>query len=111
MTSCQPLVTDVGRTHASKVIAVVSCSAAALGTVTNADVPLNDSAPPFFPVGVHVAFTSVPVRPFPEASPVVVPLPSSNPYAATSDGTVASVVALAVPEYGLRFVAASVART
>ena len=45
-------------------------------TVTQALVPLNDSAPPYLPEAVQVALARVPVLPLPEASPAVVPLPS-----------------------------------
>ena len=68
----------VGFTHASSVIAVVSCREAALGTSTREEVPLNDSAPLILPEPVHVAPTSVPVLLLPEASVTVVPAPSSN---------------------------------
>jgi hypothetical protein len=46
-------------------------------------VPLNDRAPPNFPEAVHVALAIVPLFPFPDESPSVLPLPSLNPYAAT----------------------------
>jgi hypothetical protein len=59
---------------------------------------LNANAFPNFPVVAQVAFTSVPVFPFPDKSATVVPVPSSNPYAATNPLIVAVVVALAVLE-------------
>ena len=92
--------TDEGLTHASSVIPVESCSAAALGTVTSALVPLNCSALPNLPVAAQVAFEIVPLWPLPDASATVVPDPSSNAYAATSPDGPAGVVALAVFEYG-----------
>src|SRR5262249_57599136 len=73
---------------------------------------LNNSAPPYFPENDHVAPTSEPVLPFPDASVAVDPEPSSKEYAATSPGEPdAGVVAKAVFEYGPRLPAASVART
>src|SRR5882672_1838785 len=83
MTSRHAAFTTDGLTHASNVIAVVNCNDGAFGIVTNPLVPLNVSAPPFFPAAVHVAPTTVPVLPVPDASPAVVPAPSLNPYAAT----------------------------
>src|SRR5215468_8255924 len=100
-----------GLTHASSVAPPDRCSDAASGTVTNALVPLNCSAFPYFPAAAQVAFAIVPRFPFPDASATVDPDPSSNPYAATSPDDPAGVVALAVLEYGLRLPAASVART
>ena len=79
---------------------------------TRAFVPLNESAPPYFPAGAQVAFETVPPLPLPDASATVVPVPSLKPYAATSplefDG---DVVADAVLENGPRLPAASSART
>src|SRR5262245_59267151 len=97
MTSRQALLTTEGLTHASSVMPVVRCSDAASGMVTIAFEPLNDSALSNFPV-VHVALAIVPVLPLPDRSATVVPAPSLNAYAATSDGLVASVVAVAVAE-------------
>jgi hypothetical protein len=73
-------------TQASNVIAVVSESDAAFGTVTLAvPLPLNTSAPPKRPDVVRVTpVPSVPVLFDADASAVVVPLVSLNPYAATS---------------------------
>ncbi len=68
----------VGNTHASSVIPVVSCSEAALGTVTRALVPLNASALPNLPAAVQVAPLIVPLLLLPEVSATVVPLPSLN---------------------------------
>ena len=45
--------------------------------------PLNESAFPKRPAVAQVAFTSVPVFPFPDESATVAPEPSSNEYAAT----------------------------
>src|SRR5689334_13374007 len=61
---------------------VVSCSDGAFGTVTFALVPLNTSALPNLPV-VQVVPLEVPLLFCPEASRIAVPVPSSNPYAAT----------------------------
>src|SRR5215813_9804878 len=77
-------VTAEGLTHASSVIPLDSCSEAALGTVTTAFVPLNDSALPYLPDVAQVAPVIVPVFPLPDASVTIVPDPSSNPYAATT---------------------------
>ena len=51
--------------------------------VTNEFVPLNDSALPYLPAVVQVAFVIVPVLPFPDASGTVVPVPWLNEYDAT----------------------------
>jgi hypothetical protein len=42
------------------------------------------------PADDHAAFTNVPLLPFPDASAVDDPCPSSNPYAATRFGVLAS---------------------
>ena len=77
-----------GSTQASNVIPVDSCNDAEFGTVTTELVPLKLNAPPNFPAVLHVAFATVPLFPFPDASVTVVPEPSSNPYAATkADGS------------------------
>src|SRR6187399_2848110 len=73
----------VGLTQASSVIAAVRCSEALSGTVTRELVPLKLSALPYLPVVAQVVLAAVPVLPLPEASLIVVPAPSSNPYAAT----------------------------
>src|SRR5579871_6143999 len=111
MTSRQALSTSEGFTQASKVIPVVRSKDAASLIVTQALLPLNTSAFPYFPAVVQVAFAIVPVFPFPDASVTVLPVPSLNEYAATNPETNVPVVALAVFEYGLRLPAASVART
>src|SRR5262249_29289383 len=90
MTSRQLDVTTAGFTHASSVIPVVRCSEAESGIETRALVPLKESASPNLPDVVHVALVIVPVLPFPEASATDVPDPSSNPYAATRFGVLAS---------------------
>jgi hypothetical protein len=84
-----------GSTHASSVIRFVSCNEAEFATVTQLDDPSNESAPPNLPTLAHVVLVSVPVLPLPDASAVVVPLPSLNPYAATSPlgGAVTAAVA------------------
>src|SRR4051794_817745 len=74
MTACHPL-RATGLTHASRVIAPVRSSELASATVTQLLVPLNDRAPPNFPV-TRVAAVRVPVFPLPDASAVVVPLAS-----------------------------------
>src|SRR5262249_53988439 len=51
--------------------------------VTKALVPLKVNAFPYLPEVVHVAPLMVPLFPLPDASFTTVPLPSSNPYAAT----------------------------
>ncbi len=58
--------------------------------------PLKESALPNFPALDHVAPFTAPVWPFPLASATLVPVPSSNPYAATRPPTAACVVAEAV---------------
>ena len=97
MTSRQLPLTVLGLTHASRVMPVVRCSAAASGIVTSALDPLNCSALPYLPVAAQVVLVTVPVLPLPDWSVTVVPDPSSNPYAATKPEPVAAgVVALAV---------------
>jgi hypothetical protein len=81
-----------GRTHASNVIADVRSSDAASGTVTLADVPLNDNAAPNFPDADQVALPTDPSLPFPDASATVVPDPSLNENAATNPGDAALIV-------------------
>src|SRR5262245_5116975 len=93
-----PLVV-VGCTQADKVIPVVMSSRLLSATVTQALVPLNDSALPYFPAVVQVALDRVPVRVWPVASAVVVPVPSSNPHAPTRLGlTVLLTVTVTVAE-------------
>ena len=88
----------VGSTHASNVIALVRCSEAESGIVTRELDPLKLNAPPYLPA-TQVAFAIVPLLPFPDASATVVPDPSSNAYAATGVGPLATgVVAVAVLE-------------
>src|SRR6478735_8240880 len=108
--SFHPVLTTDGLTQASSVIAVVRRNDGASGIVTSALEPLKTSALPNFPLVVHVAFAIAPLLPCPDTSVTAVPAPSSNAYAATSCGLVASVVALGTLEYGLRLAAASVAR-
>ena len=57
------LLTAVGYTHASNVMALVNCSDAALLMVTKALVPLKLKALPYFPDVVHVAPLMVPLFP------------------------------------------------
>src|SRR4051794_35434364 len=97
MTSRHALVTAVGFTHASSVIALVSCSGVEFGTVTRELVPLKETAPLYFPAGVRVTFASVPVLPFPDASVTVVPDVSSKEYAATRPPAAASVADVPIP--------------
>src|SRR5947209_15831895 len=82
MTVCQPA-GFAGFTHASSVIPFVRSSDALSGTVTQLLTPSNARALPKRPA-VHLVLVSVPVFPSPDASAVVVPEPSSKPYAATS---------------------------
>src|SRR4051794_15762180 len=84
MTSRQAEDTVAGSTQASSVIAVVSCSELALGTFTRASVPLKLSASPNLPAVDQVVFDVAASLPLPEESVTLVPLPSSNEYAATS---------------------------
>src|SRR6476620_9027480 len=74
----------VGFTHASTVIPLVSRNNALSATVTQAFVPLKESALPYLPDVVQAALESVPVSKLPDTSAVVVPVPSSNPHAPTS---------------------------
>ena len=74
----------LGLTQASSVIADDNCSDDEFGMFTRAFVPLNDSAPPYFPAVDQAVFATVPLLPLPDASPTAVPAPSSNEYAATS---------------------------
>ena len=60
----------VGNTHASNVIPVVRSRSLASATVTQLFVPLNKTALPYLPAGVHVALETVPVWPLPVASAV-----------------------------------------
>ena len=75
--------------------------------------PLKLSAFPYLPELAQVVLAAVPVLPVPEASVTVVPVPSSNAYAATGAGPEAGggVVAAAMLLYAPRLAAASVART
>jgi hypothetical protein len=96
------LLTVVGYTHASNVIALVNCSDGALLTVTEALVPLKLKALPYLPEVVHVAPLIVPLFPLPDRSVNTVPLPSLNPYAAIRLGVGVEVgvgVGVAVPGF------------
>src|SRR5262249_20985229 len=107
----QPVGAEVGNTHASSVIAVVRRSEGASGIVTCDVVPLNTSALPNLPA-VQVVAVATPLLFCPEASRIVVPDPSSNPYAATRPlVSGVSVVIVTMLEKALRLPAASVART
>src|SRR5207247_1266580 len=77
-------VPESGLTHASIVIPVVRWSDGESAIVTHALLPLKYSALPNLPDVLQVALEIVPVLPWPEASPTWTPLPSLNPYAATS---------------------------
>src|SRR4051812_14654574 len=73
-----------GLSHADSVIPLVRSSDALSATVTMPLLPLNDAALPDLPAVLHVTPPlSVPVFDWPEMSAVVVPVPSSNEYAAT----------------------------
>jgi hypothetical protein len=65
---------------------VVRSSRFASAMLTRSLVPLNDKAPPYFPVVVHVGPFNVPFRLFPELSPNTVPEPSLKLYSATRLG-------------------------
>src|SRR3954451_15146802 len=111
MIARHPVGAVVGNTHASSVIAVVRRSDGASAIVTCALVPLNTSALPNLPV-VQVVPLAAPLLFWPEASRTTVPVPSSNPNAATMPVvSAASVVTLTMLDQGLRLPAASVART
>ena len=75
---------DEGLTHAISVIAVVRFNSGAWAIVTSALLPLNTNALPNLPDVVQVALAIDPVLPLLEASAVVGPVPSPNPYTATS---------------------------
>ncbi len=92
------MLTAVGLTQASSVIAVVRCSDVASGIVTSALVPLKTSALPNLPALVHVAFVIVPVFPLPDRSADRRARAFVEEYAATRFGFVASVVAVATFE-------------
>src|SRR4051812_32063503 len=77
-TACH-LAAEVGYTHASSVSAVVRSRAAESGTVTVSALPSNDRALPNRPAVDHVAPETEPVRPLPEASAAVAPVPASKP--------------------------------
>ena len=74
----QPTPVAVGRTHASSVIAVVRSSEATSATVTQLELPLNESAPPYLPAVVHAVFVATPSLLLPDVSRTDVPRPSSN---------------------------------
>src|SRR5919109_4488615 len=74
----------LGFTHASSVMPFVRSSDAESATVTSVEVPLNESAPPVWPVVDHVPFAIVPLLPVPERSASAVPVPASKLYDATS---------------------------
>src|ERR1041384_7876893 len=100
ITSLQPP-DAVGLTHASSVIPAVRSSEAESLMETSALVPLNPSPFPHFPV-TQVAPLMVPEFPFPEIPATVLPLDSSNPYAATNPSPGRGVVAVATLEKALR---------
>ena len=87
--------------QAESVMAVVRSREAESGIRTRLVEPLKLSAPPYRPWVVQVAPTRVPVLPLPEASAVVVPVPSLNAQAPTRPGGVggaSGVVASAIEE-------------
>jgi len=75
---------DTGNTHAITVNADDRSNDAESATLTRADDPLNDNAPPYFPADDHDAPSTTPTFPNPDESPTDNPAPSSNEYAATS---------------------------
>ena len=60
------------------VIPEVRSSSGASATLTTLELPLNESAPPYWPAVDQVAPVIVPVFALPDASAAVAPLPSSN---------------------------------
>src|SRR4029079_4472111 len=93
MIACHPAdPAAAGLIQASRVIAVDRRSTAASATVTRESLPLNATRPPNLPPAVQVALVSAPVRPWPETSAVVVPVPSSKVYTAIGTGRGAAVV-------------------
>ena len=64
----QPVLTAAGRIQASSVIRSVKWSRALSSTVTQALMPLNDRALPYFPAAVQVALARVPFNPLPDPS-------------------------------------------
>src|SRR3954464_15794986 len=98
-----------GSTHASIVMPEVRCSEPESATVTHAFVPLKERPGPYLPV-VQVAFAIVPSLPASDASCAIVPVPSLNAYAATSDG--GGPIVTPTPEPGVsRLPLSSTART
>src|SRR5436305_7609598 len=84
MTDWNPVVGDVGKTHASSVIPVVKSRELESLIVTQSLTPLNDRALPNLPAVVRVAPEIVPGLPVPDASRAVAPVVSSKLNAATS---------------------------
>src|SRR5688500_9572603 len=83
---CHPAPT-LGRTQPSMVIPVVASSEFESGTLTNALLPLNDSALPYLPSVLQAAPDKLPWLLLPDLSAAVVPEPSSKPQAPTSPGS------------------------
>src|SRR5215471_1421732 len=69
----------VGSTHASKLMLPVPLRDGGVPRSTKLDVPSKFRALPYLPAVVHVVLCSVPVTELPEASLVVVPVPSEKP--------------------------------
>ena len=101
----------VAYTQALQVIIPVILSGVGLPRLTKLVVPLKTRAFPNLPAVVHVVPVRLPVIALPDASAVVVPVPSLKPYAATGPLGAKGVVALAIGEYAPAFAAASTART
>ena len=76
--------------------------------VTRLPTPSKESASPKRPPVVHVAPEMVAVRLFPERSAVVVPLPSSNAYAATTPPSGGDRLKVAVTDLAALMVTAQV---
>ena len=74
---------EEGLTHTSSVMAPERSREEESFTVIELELPLNDRAPPYLPV-VKEAPVMLPVLLLPERSVATDPLPSLNPYAATS---------------------------
>src|SRR5919198_3756579 len=83
-----------GLTQASSVMPVVRSGEGESGTVPQLEVPLSESAPPYFPAVDQDVFAAVPLLPLPEESVTAAPPVSSKLYASTGPVlTAAAVVA------------------
>src|SRR5882724_7478334 len=96
----------VGLTQASTVKGKVGVSKV-FGNTILPFVPSKDTALPYLPVSQVAPFPSVPSKPLPEASIVVVPVPSLKPKAACSPWLIAAPVAKVKSELAARLPEAS----